>query len=369
MKTDSVIVFRKYLLPYSETFIAAQGGFLHRYTPLYAGFKNDSSGLDMLEDSSRFVLEDYAQNLSVSKMLHRLGLVNKQWLRDLQQQNPSVVHAHFLKDGLDALPLKNKLSVPLVTTLHGHDIAKKEKRSFFGRTRKRFFDDVDKVIVVSDYIYNCAVKNGCPEDKLVKHFIGIDIDKFSAEKCETESPEILFVGRLVEKKGCIYLLQAMKILKKKHPELKLTIVGDGPLRESLSAFVQVESLNVEFVGRENSDQIRERLSRTWVFVAPSITAKSGDAEGLAMVFLEAQAMSTPIVSYDSGGIAQGVENGVTGYLHKEKDVNGLVESIEYFIENADVRKQFGNKGRERVETFFNVRKQCALLESIYDSVR
>jgi len=365
----SVLVFRKYLLSYSETFIADQGRFLTRYQPYYAGLNAELSGKHLLDDMPTFILEKDVSNIALSKFLYRLGILNRQWVEDIESKKPNIIHAHFLNDGVDALQLKKRLAVPLVATLHGHDITKHEKKGFSRSKREKLFHRADRVIAVSDYIYHTAIAKGCPEHKLIKHSIGIDLEKFNASKQETASPELLFVGRLVEKKGCVYLLDAMKLLAKQYPELKLVIVGDGPLKNMLENKVREDQLNVEFVGRESAESIRARLSKAWVFVAPSITAANGDAEGLGMVFLEAQALHTPVVSFSSGGVVEAVENGETGLLSEEKNVSALAENIEFFINSETVRREFGVKGRKRVEDKFDIRKQCVLLEDIYDSVR
>jgi len=365
----NVIVFRKRLLPYSETFIADQGKYLASYKANYCGLKRQESGIKLLGGSSCFLLDGYSHYPQIEKIKFRLGLPNKNWISDLNALKSNLIHAHFLNDGMDALRLKNKLNIPLITTLHGHDITKKEKPDFFNISRKDFFCKVDKIIAVSDYIYQHALKNGCPEDKIIQHSIGIDVQKFTQVKNESEIPEILFVGRLVEKKGLVYLLEALKLIKDKFPDLKLTIVGDGPLKKKLIEKASYDNISVEFVGKESPEKVRERLAKTWVFAAPSITADDGDAEGLGMVFLEAQALNTPVVSFASGGVVEAVADGVTGVLSKEKDVKALAESIEFFIDDAAARQQYGARGRKRIEELFDVRKQCLLLEDIYDSVR
>lgn len=367
--TDSVLIFRKYLLAYSETFIADQGRFLSRYQPAYAGFSHDRSGLQLLQGMPAYILDDYVAHTGIAKLAYRLGLPAGEWLSAIESQGVSVLHAHFLNDGLDALQLKKRLQLPLITTLHGHDITKREKKSIFKSSRSELFSQGDRFIAVSDYIYQCALNNGCPEDRLLKHSIGINLELFSQPKAESETPGLLFVGRLVEKKGCVYLLQAMKQLSQQFKELKLVIVGDGPLKAALQQQAATDKLNVEFVGKESAQAIRDRLSKAWVFVAPSITADNGDAEGLGMVFLEAQALQTPVVSFASGGVIEAVEHEQTGLLSAEKDVTALVEHIEYFLNNETARRQYGLQGWQRVEDKFDVRKQCILLEKIYDSVR
>ena len=84
-----------------------------------------------------------------------------------------------------------------------------------------------------------------------------------------------------------------------------------------------------------------------------------------MVFLEAQALQTPVVSFRSGGLVEAVEEGVTALLSEEKDVAGLADDIACLLENASLRHNMGLAGRNRVEQHFDLRKQCAKLESIY----
>ncbi len=367
--TQEVLVFRKQLLPYSETFIADQGKYLDRYHASFAGFTADRSGLHLLDFSSSKILGDTSEQFNWSKLLFRMGLMGgSDWIRQLKSIDPALIHAHFLKDGTEALKLGHYLQKPVITTLHGHDITKREKKHLFKRDRQYFFRRVDRVIAVSDYIAQHALANGCPEHKLVKHSIGIDLERFRQEKNESEHPSILFVGRLVEKKGCTYLLQALAMLENKYPELNLTIVGDGNLGEELKQQAGQLRVKVDFVGTENAQQIRDRLANSWLFVAPSITARSGDAEGLGMVFLEAQALHTPVVSFRSGGVVEAVEDEKTGLLCAEKDVATLAEHIDSLLADSARRQEMGRQGRIRVENLFDVRKQCKLLEGIYDEV-
>ena len=224
---------------------------------------------------------------------------------------------------------------------------------------------MSRVIAVSRFIAEQALARGCPEDKLVQHYIGIDLERFSRARQETEHPSLLFVGRLVEKKGCTYLLQAMQQLKPKFPDLQLTLVGDGDLADSLRREAEERELDVVFCGSQDAGQIRDHLSRSWLFVAPSITAADGDAEGLGMVFLEAQALATPVVSFRSGGVVEAVEDETSGLLCEEKDVAALADNIATLLENRQLRHNMGLAGRRRVEEHFDIRRQCAKLESIY----
>ena len=127
-------------------------------------------------------------------------------------------------------------------------------------------------------------------------------------------------------------------------------------------------LNVSFPGTASPAEIRDLLARSWLFVAPSITAQSGDAEGLGMVFLEAQALQTPVVSFRSGGLVEAVEEDVTALLSEEKDIAGLADNIASLLENSNLRHNMGLAGRKRVAEHFDLRTQCAKLEPISDTL-
>ena len=368
--TSTVAIFRKRLLSYSETFISDQGLLLPTYRPVFCGYARDSSGLHLLDAATRLLLDDYSTLPAISKLLLRRGFYGaRAWVQAIAAYCPSLIHAHFFNDGMDAVKLGRLLDVPTLTTVHGHDITKHENAGAQGANRRRFFDRVDRVIAVSHFIARQALARGCPESKLIQHYIGIDLDKFSQPKNESEIPSLLFVGRLVEKKGCTYLLQAMEKLKPKFPELRLTVIGDGELESALRQEANSRGLNVEFAGTASAEQIRDRLARSWLFTAPSITAANGDAEGLGMVFLEAQALQTPVVSFRSGGVIEAVADESTGLLCAEKDVDGLAKNIETLLENPQLRHNMGRQGRIRIEQEFDVRKQCARLERIYDELR
>ena len=366
MSQPRVAIFRKRLLAYSETFIADQGQLLPNLQPVFCGYRRDPSGIHLIDGSTPVLLEDYSSSPEVSKFMLRHGLGGASaWFDAIQSLSPRLIHAHFFNDGLDAVKIGSRLDLPVVTTVHGHDITKHANAVAQSTPVRQFFDRVDQVIAVSKFMAQAALERGCPAHKLTQHYIGIDLEKFDRAKQESAAPTLLFVGRLVEKKGCSYLLQAMQRLQPKYPELQLTIVGEGELQDQLKQEAVERGLSVEFTGPLGAAQIRDRLARCWLFVAPSVTADDGDAEGLGMVFLEAQALRTPVISFRSGGVVEAVEDGVTGLLCAERDVENLAANMAELLENDSLRHHIGSSGRQRVESLFDVRKQCAELELIY----
>lgn len=366
-----VLVFRKRILPYSETFIVEQSLDLSHFHPCFIGFQYDESGEYLLNQSDRLILEDFSHSLTWSKIMHRLGLgqgINKYWINAIRKHQPSILHAHFANDAIDAMELAKQLNIPLLVTVHGHDITKCNESLRYNLMRKQLFKRADGILAVSEYIRKKLITKGCPEDKIIQHYIGLDLEKFAGNKNESEQPSLLFVGRLVQKKGCTYLLQAMKLLMPKYPGIHLTIVGTGPQEGSLRKQVADDKLNVEFVGMKTPEEIKQLMLQSWLFCVPSITADNGDAEGLGMVFLEAQALKTPVVSFASGGVIEAVDNGNTGLLCEEKDVDGLVDNISRLLEDEQKRLELGINGRQWVESRFDIRKQCVKLEEIYTSM-
>jgi glycosyltransferase involved in cell wall biosynthesis len=366
----TVLIFRKQILPYSETFIADQGRFLPHYQSYYVGFSHtDSPSKAALARQQVLVLEDYAASLQWAKLKQRLGFVaSRGWLNALKGAGPDLIHAHFTKDAIDAMQLGRQLDIPFIATAHGYDVTRNDESARYKKQRAEVFRRAARIIAVSDYIKSRLLEKGCPEEKIVQHYIGIDVEKFSGDKAESATPNILFVGRLVEKKGCGYLLQAMARLKTKHPELELNIVGGGPLEKELRAQAREQGLKVNFLGRKTPEEIKALISAAWIFSTPSITAANGDAEGLGMVFLEAQALRTPVVSFASGGVVEAVEHGVSGLLGEERDVEALTNNLATFLDDRQARERFGENGRARVLEKFNIVEQCRKLEGIYQSV-
>jgi len=178
---------------------------------------------------------------------------------------------------------------------------------------------------------------------------------------------ILHVARLVEKKGTGDLLDAFALVRRKYPVAELQIVGEGPLEHSLRA--KAESLglgdHVHFLGARRHEDVLTLMRKAWVFCLPSITAKSGDAEGLGMVLLEAAACGVPSVATRHGGIPEAVIHGVTGLLQGEHDIAGLAGNLNELLGDAGLRSQMGGAARRHAVEKFDLAKQSSLLADIY----
>lgn len=364
------IIFRNQLFKFSEPFIHDQAKALN-LDLLYLG--RVLSGKAPL--NYRFItLEE--QNLITNILFVLFRSITK--LATLVGDYKSdIIHAHFAIDAVYALGLKARLNIPLVTTLHGFDVTTSSKSLFcslkpawinFLMFRKRLQRNCDRFICVSDFIKNKALQQGYPENKLITHYIGIELPPIRYSKKHNGAIEILHVARLTEKKGTTYLLEALS--KVKNDNLKLEIIGDGPLKAEL--LNQVKELGIQdkvnFLGSKSHDFVLEKMLSTDIFCVPSVTASTGDSEGLGMVFLEAATRYTPVVATLHGGIPEAVENGKTGFLVPERDSEALAEKLSLLIDNVDLRKKMGLAARKMVEEKFDIEKQSKKLEKIYQSV-
>ena len=123
--TSTVAIFRKRLLSYSETFIADQGRHLPTWRSIFCGYQRDSSGQQLLGDASRILLDEHSKLGALSKFLLRHELAGARgWLDTIRRESPELIHAHFFNDGIDAVKIGKRLDLPVITTVHGHDITK-----------------------------------------------------------------------------------------------------------------------------------------------------------------------------------------------------------------------------------------------------
>jgi glycosyltransferase involved in cell wall biosynthesis len=152
------------------------------------------------------------------------------------------------------------------------------------------------------------------------------------------------------------------------PEAELVVIGDGPLRPALERLAGETLCRYRFLGTQPQESVRAWLNRARVFSLPSVTAESGDSEGLPTTVIEAQASGLPVVSTIHAGIPEAVAHGETGFLVPERDWEGLASSILLLLRKDALCHRFAVAGKGRVRALFDLQKQTALLEEIYEDV-
>jgi phosphatidylinositol alpha-1,6-mannosyltransferase len=164
---------------------------------------------------------------------------------------------------------------------------------------------------------------------------------------------LLFVGRLVERKGVDVLLRALASLGDL-PMVRLIVVGDGPEMHKLAAMAGELGVagRVEFVGRASDERLRQEYARASMFVLPAIVDARGDTEGLGVVLLEAMNSRVPVIASDAGGIVDIVEREKTGLLVPPGDASALAGAIRRLASDHEKARALGEAGYRRlVERF------------------
>lgn len=371
MTTDErrVLIWRRTVLAGSETFIRNQLDAMSRWEPVLTGLELKRSALSRSEDWALIERDSGTAKLqrkwfTLTRRSRRLG----KWI---DQSGTTLIHAHFVSDAVDVLPIARRSNLPLVVTAHGFDVTSwHAEPGPVGALRRRrlreVMDQAHTLVAVSEFIKQRLIALGAPEEKVVVLPIGVPA---SAPRPAPRSGarEIVFVGRLVEKKGVRDLLTAVSLID---PSLRprVNIVGDGPLRHDLEDLARELGIEAVFHGQADPGMVRDALARASLFVAPSKTAASGDSEGFGMVFLEAALAELPIVAYRHGGVPEAVANGLNGLLVTEGSVEELSDAIRHLIESPEEASAMGIAGRRRVLEQFDIAALTPRLEDLYDRV-
>jgi glycosyltransferase involved in cell wall biosynthesis len=377
----TVLIYRNELLPISETFIKEQILALTEWRAVLIGHRKLRQLA--LEDLDVRVLEPQNWNLQ-SRLLWKVdrffGTVPRSVRRTLEIEQPSLIHAHFGPDALNAWPIAKTLDIPMLVTLHGYDINTYREWWETGNGGSKMLSYPRRLlelsaqprvgfIAVSEAIRRRAIEYGIPAEKVVVHYIGVDVNAYAPGQTPITQrpPNVVFVGRLVEKKGCQYLIEAMASVQKAIPTARLIVIGDGPLRPHLERLAQTLGTRVEFRGAQAADYVKRELHAARLLSLPSVTAENGDAEGFGLVLLEAQASGVPVVTSARGGAVEGVRDGVTGYAFPERDVRELGARITNLLKDDNVLERMAEHGPKFVAEEFNLSYRVKLLEELYDA--
>lgn len=358
----NVVIFKETLLPPSETFILAQMGALSRFSPHLVGLEPVRGGLPL--DRPPLLLSPHPSKAADlrSKVYRRIA-VAPLFHRKIKHLKPALLHAHFASGGKTLLPLQKMFGCPLMVTLHGGSCVPIQQPRI--GVYRELGEKGNLFLCVSDFMRKQAIEAGFPAEKLLVHYMGIDRALFVAPAETVTSDSVVFVGRLVEMKGCEYVLRSMRAVQAKRRATELTIIGDGPLRHELEGLATQLQVKCKFLGAQSSAVVRQTLRKSRLLCLPSVTTWDGHVEGLGMVLLEAQAMGVPVVSTFHAGIPEAVSHGVTGTLVPERDSERLAAAILQLLEDRDLWERYHLAAQRFIAAKFDLHKQTAQLEDIY----
>jgi colanic acid/amylovoran biosynthesis glycosyltransferase len=361
----SVLVYRDTVGARSESFIQRQYRAFQELEPLYVGTKRGP-----LAPKDALILAAPGPYGAYGRMAFRQwGQIPAQLDRAIAERKPGLIHAQFGLGGALALPIAQKTGLPLVVTFHGGD-ATKDKHfeprallpTIFQRRRDKMVETARTILCVSRFVRDRLIARGFPADKLATHYLGIDIPAEVVLPPVNVSDTVLFVGRLVEKKGVDTLIDAMAILRQSAPGLELSVIGDGPGRGDLEKRAQAAGIKVKFQGWLDEKKVRSAMRRAFLLAVPSRTAAGGDSEGLPTVIMEAMALGVPVVATRHAGIPEIISDTVTGLLVAEADAVALSEAIRTLKNQPDLANRLRGEAYADVRARFDADRQSALLE-------
>jgi len=294
----------------------------------------------------------------------------------LKNRNLAVVHVHNGYRACVTRDLLLKLKCPFIINFYGYDVSNAKMLKRAKGDYEHLFKHAAGLVVEGPAMRRRLLNLGAPEAKIRLQPLAINPEEYSFRERKWVSGDgisLLFVGRLVEKKGLQYGLEALAKIRKLIgiPEIRLTVVGDGPLMANLRKQCELLGLNeaVDFVGFQNLEQMRALMQSHDLLLAPSCTAADGDGEGGApTVLIEAAACGMPILSTTHDDIPFITLSGESALRSGERDSEQLAENLVALIKNPAAWAQMGRKGRAHIMKQHDIRKQAVALEQYYEQL-
>ena len=296
--------------------------------------------------------------------------------KQLRRIRPDIVHTHKYKDSILGSLIARCLRVPyVIRVVHGMPEPftglknlKMAGYTFVDRLVTRWF--INKVVAVSSDIEKLlSLIYG--KDRVVRIHNGIDLeavrvttDRLAKRKEWHIDDDVILIGtagRLVPVKGHTILLKALHTLSERHPTVRLLLVGDGPLRDSLKSEARRLGLEEKVILAGHQEESYDFIHMMDIFVLPSLH------EGIPMVLLEALALERPVVASRVGGIPEVVSNGVSGMLATPGNDAEFAVALQELIQDREVAVALGIAGRHRVEQDFDAALMAKRTATLYQS--
>ena len=294
-----------------------------------------------------------------------------------------VMHGHWvIPNGPVSAIVARLRRLPLVISLHGSDIFLAEQSRLLGRVARWCFRSASAITAPSDDLRQRAIRLGAPPSRCHLVPYGVDPSQFTridnagpllrAELGLPADSIILFsIGRMVYKKGFEYLIRAVPAVLREHPNARVVLAGGGDLEPRLVSLVKqlgVED-SVVMPGWVSRDKLPLYFSGCDLFVLPSVVDQQGNVDGLPNTLLEAMASARPVVATDVAGIPLAVKDGDNGLLVPEKQPGELASAINLLLRAPELRLQYGEAGRSRVERELNWQTTARTFITLFSQAR
>jgi len=301
------------------------------------------------------------------------------WWR-LKRLAPCVLHSHFGYVAVQDHVLRRTLDVPWVVGFYGADVYASGRRVEWQQMYARVFDEAERVLALGPVMRTHLECLGCPAEKIDIHPLGVDAASLPARPRLLEPGEplrVLFAGTFREKKGIQYLIEAAALALRAGVRLKLQLVADvmgkpGDCETREAVFRQIRSLGLEDIVTHHAflkfQELVELALDSHVFVAPSVTAADGDAEGTPFVLQQMMATGMPAIATIHSDIPY-IFGAHRHLLVPERNARAIADRLQRYIDDPNALVADGMALRDQIRCAFDLRKCAARLRDLYDTVR
>lgn len=368
-------VFSTNFLEYSQTFVHDELRHHERWDTSVICHRRKNA--DRFPYDDLLVLEREGLIGRLDGLLYKATGNSPTALRWIREHRFDLLHAHFGPASMYALGPATLFDLPLVVTYHGYDVPFLTSRERLRPTWWRYWAlsgwmlrRVDRFLAASDELARMLIELGAPPQRVHVWRLGVTIPPQWTPRTLRDDPRVVMIGRFVEKKGFDVGLRAFARIAPRFPGAVLQIVGDGPGRAALEAIIAEHRLGdrVQLLGVLPHAEVFATLERADVLVAPSNVDASGNRESGLLVVKEAAARGLPAVGTIHGGIPEIIDDGVTGFLVRERDVETLAARLGQLLEDAELRRAMGIAARAKMEREYDIVERVRVLEDHYDAV-
>jgi glycosyltransferase involved in cell wall biosynthesis len=331
---------------------------VYRFRYFFKRFEN------LVRDGAPTKLQKQPLYILVALLYILLGAWQLFWL--CKKQKPDLIHVNWpFPHGLMAYPVNKLLGIPMLFSFHGAELLLAKKFSFVGAILRWQIPMAKSVTANSSFTQALIQKLYSGDVSIIPYGLTIE-PKAPCTSNPEEDTKLLFVGRLDERKGLRYLLEALPLVIRKYP-VRLRIVGKGILEQEIKDQCHELQLDkvIDFLGFVSKEELANEYASCDIFVLPAIVDSKGDTEGLGIVMIEALAHEKPVIASAVGGIVDVIKSGVTGILVNEKDPEALSQSIIEIIADPVRAKELGQQGLKDIQVRFGWSRLVLLWQDVF----
>jgi colanic acid/amylovoran biosynthesis glycosyltransferase len=360
----NVTIVQPSLNAVSETFIREHAERLPANVAIVHGNPARIDGRPVLSDS---LLRRAVRKVDrIARAKDHSWETTRSFLAAFRRTRPAVVMAEYGTTGVYIMEACRVAKVPLVVHFHGYDASVRQVLETNQAAYREMFRSAAAVVAVSRAMEARLLAIGAPRESLHYNPCGVDVANFGGATPANSAPTFVAVGRFVEKKAPHLTLLAFAEVVRRHPEARLRMIGDGPLKpvcEDLAHGLGIKDA-VTFLGPQPPEVVQREMREARAFVQHSVEAASGDCEGTPVAVLEAGASGLPVIATRHAGIPDVVVEGRTGLLVDERDVRGMAEHMCRLVADPNYADELGRAARDRIGHEFTMDRSIDRLWSI-----